>query len=93
MTSTQTSEQPNTPIDREQILSILGNRIIMIDDRLNTTTTSGTLTAKEEIRWTRTLGYLADQYRKLKNDTDLDEMEAEIESLNDIINNNDETKN
>lgn len=65
--------------EREQILSILATRIRAIDERLDDYEVGDVENEQMVIRWTRTLGYLSGQYRKLMKDTDLDEMEDTLD--------------
>lgn len=67
------------PPDRDDVLGMLSKTMDVVGDRIDA---SDPETAEEErllIRWVRTQGYLAGQYRRLKADTDLDEMEEELE--------------
>lgn len=67
--------------DREAILAILEEAI---HDVRNQATNHESDTLEDEqmqIKWYRTLGTLAGQYRMLQRDTDIDEMEAELELL------------
>ncbi|WP_202593593.1 hypothetical protein [Halococcus sediminicola] len=75
-----------TPSERKVILDTLAGRIHEIDDRLDQLDPEldDTEAQRLQIRWTRTLGYLAGQYRKLMKDTDIDEMEEDIELLQQI---------
>lgn len=68
-------------LDREEVLSILEDAI---HDVRNRTKEREVETAEDEqmlIKWYRTLGTLSGQYRMLQRDTDIDEMEAELELL------------
>jgi hypothetical protein len=67
--------------DREHVLSILGEAIHDVRDR---TKSRDVETAEDErmlIKWYRTLGTLSGQYRKLQKDTDIEEMEEDLELL------------
>lgn len=81
------------PLEREEVLEILASRIREIDNRLDTLDLDpDDLEAQQlQIKWTRALGYLGGQYRKLVNDRDLDKMEQDIEAFRDIarVRNND----
>lgn len=80
MNSAQT-EPAATPTEREEIRSILAARIRAIDERLEDIDAEAGMDEEVQIRWTRTLGYLSGQYRKLLKDTDINEMEEDLELL------------
>jgi hypothetical protein len=67
--------------EREEILSILAAQIRGTRERIDEYDVEDHDDEQLLIRWTRTLGYLSGQYRKLMKDTDLDEMEDELELL------------
>ena len=69
--------------EREEILETLAERIRTIQTHLEESDPDpNDLEAQRlQIKWTRTLGYLAGQYRKLMKDTDLDEMGEDLELL------------
>ncbi|WP_256686110.1 hypothetical protein [Halococcus qingdaonensis] len=71
--------------ERDAILSILADQIREIDarlDRLDDEIDPEDLEAQRmQVKWTRTLGYLSGQYRKLMKDTDIDELEEDVELL------------
>ena len=67
--------------EREEVLSILADNIRAVDDRIDAREFKDADDEQLQIRWVRTLGYLSGQYRKLMKDTDIDEMEDELELL------------
>lgn len=80
--SLSVSHDPNeSNTDREEVLAILEEAIHDVRDRA---TERGGETREDEqmqIKWYRTLGALAGQYRMLQRDTDIGEMEDQIELL------------
>ena len=72
--------------EREEILEVLANRIRTIQTHLeeNDPEPDDMEAQRLQIKWTRTLGYLAGQYRQLMKDTDLDEMEEDIDLLQEV---------
>ena len=84
MTASPT-ERGDSPSEREAILSILAERIRAVDarlDRLDEEVDPDDLEAQRmQVKWTRSLGYLAGQYRKLMKDTDIDELKEDVELL------------
>lgn len=80
-----TKPQMNTPppTDREVVLELVADRIAEIDGLLDELDPDpDDLEAQRlQIRWTRTLGYLTGQYRKLMKDKDIDQLDEDIELL------------
>lgn len=76
--------------DREAILAILEEAIH--DVRNQATNREGDTREDEQmqIKWYRTLATLAGQYRMLQRDTDIDEMEADLELLQKATNTDDQ---
>lgn len=75
------SSETDGPSGRDDVLGILSETMDVVGDRIDA---SDPETAKEErllIQWVRAQGYLAGQYRKLKADIDIDEMEDSLELL------------
>lgn len=72
------------PPTRDEILSLLEDGIREAHRKVE----SGRVRdpEKEKVRqgWHRTLGYLAGQYRQLKKDEDLEELEEQVELLKDV---------
>ena len=72
---------PATPADRDDVvqilLTVIGNLATRIDAQEPETTEEQELYLKQ----VRTLGQLAGQYRLLTRDTDIDEMQDELELL------------
>ena len=62
-------------------MSILADTIQDVHDDIEDRDPDDIDAEKLQIRWIRTLGYLAGQYRKLMKDTDIDEMEDELALL------------
>lgn len=73
--------QAETDTEREEVLSILARQIRAINERIQEYDIKESPDEQTLIKWTRTLGYLSGQYRKLMKDTDIDEMEADLEFL------------
>jgi len=72
---------PSAPTDqseREEILGILADSIRETKGRIEDYNVVDHDDEQLLIRWTRTLGYLSGQYRKLLKDTDIDEMEEDL---------------
>lgn len=70
--------------DREDVLETLEDAI---DDVRKRTKSREIKTAEDErilISWYRTLGTLTGQYRKLRKDADLDEIEENVELLQEV---------
>lgn len=81
MSSTPEHDSDGLESDREELLAILKDAIHDVRDR---TTSREIKTLEDErilIKWYRTLGTLTGQYRKLQKDTDIDEMQEELELL------------
>jgi hypothetical protein len=79
------SEKDDTPSrEREEIMTKLATRIDSIDDRVATLMHAEETDERILIRWIRTQGYLAGQYRKLMKDTDIDEIQDDLELLKDV---------
>lgn len=75
------SPRGDSPPDRDDVLAMLGETMQDVRERIEA---SDPQTPEEErllIRWVRTEGYLAGQWRRLKADTDIDEMEDKLELL------------
>lgn len=77
-------ETEPTSFDREDVLETLENAI---DDVRERTKSREIETAEDErilISWYRALGSLTGQYRKLRKDADLDEIEENVELLQEV---------
>lgn len=72
-------EKSNT--DREEVLSILEDAIHDVRDRTKEREVETPEDERMLIKWYRTLGTLSGQYRMLQRDTDIDEMEEDLELL------------
>lgn len=84
MTAPPSRDTEVSESDREEILSILKEAIHDVRDR---TQSREIKTPEDEqilIKWYRTLSTLTGQYRKLQKDTDIDEMEEELELLQEV---------
>jgi hypothetical protein len=83
MASTQatTDEEAEDVSDREDVLALVEDGL----DEAHAKVTAGRVydAENEKVRqgWMRTLGYLAGQYRQLKKDQDLEEMNERLERL------------
>lgn len=81
MSSPPSHDPEESDTDREEVLSILEDAI---HDVRNRTKERAVETPDDErmlIKWYRTLATLSGQYRMLQRDTDIDEMEADLELL------------
>ncbi|MDG5820210.1 hypothetical protein [Natronococcus sp. A-GB7] len=67
--------------DRDEILAILSQNIQFIHGHLEAMDLDSREDQELAIKWMRTLGSLGGQYRLLTKDTDLDEMESDLELL------------
>lgn len=84
MSASPADEEEVADSDRDEILSILEEAIHDVRAR---TISREVETPEDErllINWYRTLGSLTGQYRKLRKDRDLDEMEEELELLQEV---------
>ena len=72
--------------DRDEILDILAAQIRQAETQIEALDPDPRdfEAQRLKIKWIRTLGYLTGQYRKLSKDTDLDEMEEDVELLQTI---------
>ena len=75
--------EPDDTTEREEILAVLADQIRTVDRRIEEMDPDlGDMEAQQvQIKWTRTLGYLAGQYRKLMKDIDIDDMEEAMKLL------------
>ena len=67
--------------DREEVLHLLAETIETTHSRVEAFEADSHEDQELLIKWIRTFGYLTDQYRKLLNDEELDELAAELEGL------------
>lgn len=88
MTESDNSHNPSR--EREEIMTKLATRIDSIDDRVATQMRADETDDRLLIRWIRAQGYLAGQYRKLMKDTDIDEIQDDLELLKDVTEINDQ---
>ncbi|WP_336361974.1 hypothetical protein [Halalkalicoccus salilacus] len=72
--------------DREEVLSILEDAIHDVRARTKERAVETPEDERMLIKWYRTLGTLSGQYRMLQRDTDIDEMEADLELLQEVTN-------
>ena len=81
---TDSQMRSSEPTDREMVLELMADRITEIDGLLDDLDPDpdDPKAQRLQIRWTRTLGYLTGQYRKLLNDEDIDQLQADVELLN-----------
>lgn len=84
------SAEPDPSREREEIMTKLATRIDSIDDRVARLMSADETDERVLIRWIRTQGYLAGQYRKLMKDTDIDEIQDDLELLKDVTEVDDE---
>jgi hypothetical protein len=71
------------PDDRSAILETLKEGMDDLQQTIETTTPETPEEQRLQLRRYHELGYLANQYRKLQHDTDLDEMSQRMELLED----------
>lgn len=76
--------------DREAILAILEEAIHDVRDQAMNHEGDTHEGEQMQIKWYRTLATLAGQYRMLQRDTDIDEMEADLELLQKATDSNDQ---
>lgn len=80
--------EPNVPdleaADRREILALLDDLIQEAHDKAANGRVRDAENEKVRQGWFRTVGYLAGQFRQLKKDQDLEEMQEEIELLKEI---------
>jgi hypothetical protein len=77
-------DQTDSESNRDDVLSILEEAIRDTRDRTRSREIETLEDERMQIRWYRTLGYLSGQYRKLQKDTDIDEMEDDLELLREV---------
>lgn len=77
-----TDTQPDAPSpDRDAILAMLADGMADLHDRILAADPQSLDEEELHLKRIRTLGYLANQHRKLQKDRDLDELEEEVELL------------
>ena len=76
-------DEPQT--DRDEIQSLLADRIRALDAAIDAHDPDGLDEKKLQVRRNQVVGYLVNQYRKLLKDTDLDEMEDELAFLQEAV--------
>lgn len=81
MPSPPSYDPEESETDREEVLSILENAIHNVRDRTKEREVETSEDERMLIRWYQTLGTLSGQYRMLQRDTDIDEMEENLELL------------
>ncbi|WP_336361922.1 hypothetical protein [Halalkalicoccus salilacus] len=81
MSSPPSYDPEELETDREEVLSILKDAIHDVRDRTEEREIETPDDERMLIKWYRTLATLSGQYRMLQRDTDIDEMEAELELL------------
>lgn len=84
VTNPEMERSDNGRSEREEIMSSLAGRIDFVDERIADLVAAENTDEKILIRWIRTQGYLAGQYRKLMKDVDIDEMQDDLELLKDV---------
>ena len=82
-----TGSRESDDAGREEVLSVLADQIRTVNARIEgmDPDPSDLEAQRVQIKWTRTLAYLAGLYRKLLKDTDVDEMEEDVELLRTIV--------
>lgn len=81
MSSPPSDDPEESELDREEVLSILEDAIHDVRHRTKERNVETPEDEQMLIKWYRTLATLSGQYRMLQRDTDIDEMEAELELL------------
>ena len=81
--SADTPTSPATPsvLDREEMISLLEDGIEEAHRKVTNGRVRDAKNEKVRIQWIRALAYAAGQYRQLKKDQDLEEIEERIERL------------
>lgn len=69
------------PLQRDDVLAMLHETMQDVRDRIQASDPQTPEAEELLIKWIRAQGQLAGQYRMLKRDTDLDEMEDQLELL------------
>lgn len=72
------TETKGTP-DRDAVLDMLADTMAALQERIDAAEPEADDDEELHLKRVHELGYLANQYRKLQRDTDLDEMSAELE--------------
>lgn len=72
------ASDPETPSNRDKLLAALTTEIENLQDVIATTDPETLEEKRLQNQRRHELGYLANQYRKLQKDTDLDEMHKEL---------------
>ncbi|MDZ7703889.1 MAG: hypothetical protein U5L04_05340 [Trueperaceae bacterium] len=71
--------------DREEILELVEDALREAHRKVESGRVYDAEAERVRIKWIRTVGYMADQYRKVLRDDDLEQMRAEIDELRDTI--------
>lgn len=79
----ETTTRDDDRSTREAILAMLKDGMDDLSEDLSTADPDGPAEEKLQLRRYHELGYLANQYRKLKRDTHLDEMDERLALLED----------
>lgn len=80
MTAAPPSADPD-PVDRDRILTMLEQSMEDLHERIQTANPKSPEEEEIHLKRVRTIGYLANQLRKLQKDRDLDEMQEELALL------------
>ena len=81
MSSPPSYDPEESDTDRKDVLSILEDAIHDVRDRTKEREVETPEDERMLIKWYRTLGSLSGQYRMLQRDTDIDEMDQQLELL------------
>ena len=88
------TDAPDTPgpddpfadaASREEILQLVEDALREAHRKVESGRVYDAESERVRIKWIRTVGYMADQYRKVLRDEDLEEMRREIDDLRDQI--------
>ena len=85
-TPPRTSPSDDEPkADRDEMLSLLADRVRALDATIDAHDPDSLDEEKLQLQRIQTVGSLTNQYRKLLKDTDIDEMEDELEFLQEAV--------
>lgn len=78
---TDGSDEPGDVLERDEMLALLEDGIEEAHRKVKSGRVYDAENEKVRIKWIRTLGYVAGQYRQLIKDRDLEEIEERLEEL------------
>ncbi|MFU8870236.1 hypothetical protein [Natronococcus sp.] len=78
---TDETDEPDDVLERDEMLALLEDGIEEAHRKVKSGRVYDAENEKVRIKWIRTLGYVAGQYRQLIKDRDLEEIEERLEDL------------